>query len=131
MKEEMYFDRNSLLHADFGAAIIRKSGYRSYYKHGLLNRTGGAAIEYADGSSVEYYENGLHHRVGAPARMWKSGVEGWYLNGERHRTDGAARTYADGTKAYYLFGYEVSEENFNQCCQMNRNQFLLFMKIGE
>lgn len=41
------------------------------------------------------------------------GTRSWWLNGKRHREDGPACEYVNGDKAWYLYGEELTEEEFN------------------
>ena len=46
-----------LIHNPYGAAVIYKSGTKSYYVEGKLHRLDGPAVIYPNGE-VEYYING-------------------------------------------------------------------------
>ena len=62
-------------------------GNRFYYNNaGLLHRTDGPAIVYADGSK-SWYQNELLHRTDGPAIDWIHGRKEWHINGVRLTED--------------------------------------------
>ena len=61
---------------------VDEYGSRRYYNtNGLLHRTDGPAVEYADGDK-SWYQNGQLHRIDGPAVEWADGIKEWYINGE-------------------------------------------------
>jgi hypothetical protein len=70
----------------FTGCLIDKDDDKAWYKNGKCHRTGGPAIEFANGNK------------------W------WYLNGENHRTDGPAIENANGNKWWYLNGIQYTEQ---------------------
>ena len=82
-------------------------GNRLYYnKAGLLHRTDGPAIEYADGSK-SWYQNGLLHRTDGPAVECDAVTKEWWQNGKRHRIDGPAVERFDGYREWWINGVEL------------------------
>lgn len=69
-----------------------------------------AMLEWKDGSKI-WYENGLPHRLDAPAIDWADGGEEWYYGGALHRTEGPAVTFADGRKEWWANGVKVYPSN--------------------
>lgn len=63
-----------------------------------------APAQWNDEAEV-WYENGVIHRVGGPARITKGTIhsECWMQNGEYHRTDGPAHT-RPGLEIWFLNG---------------------------
>ncbi|WP_435640462.1 hypothetical protein [Micavibrio aeruginosavorus] len=86
-----WFDKNGLCHRDGGPAMI-----------GIMER----------GNFEIWYQNGKHHRVGAPAktasdvgyksRFW--GHKKWFQNGMLHREDGPAVVSVGGAEKWFLNG---------------------------
>lgn len=67
-----YSDNNNQYHKENGPAVIYSNGDNHWYKHGLLHREDGPAID-------------------------DEKVKAWYFDGERHRLDGPAYLeYRDG-----------------------------------
>ena len=62
-----------------------------------------------------YYNNaGLLHRTDGPAIVYADGGKAWFINGLLHRTDGHAVEYPEGSKAWFINGEELTENEFNQ-----------------
>ena len=47
-------------------------------------------------------------------KVWDDGYIFWYLNGKLHREDGPAVEYPSGDKYWYLNGWYIDEEDFNE-----------------
>jgi hypothetical protein len=60
----------------------------------------------------EWRQNDKLHRTGGPAIEWANGNKFWYQNDKLHRTDGPAIELADGTKEYFIEDEEYTEEEF-------------------
>lgn len=69
-----------------------------------------------DAYGTRRYFNGAHelHRTGGPAIERADGTKYWYQNGLRHRTDGPAVEWCDGVKWWYLNDRPLTEDEFNQ-----------------
>jgi len=65
-----------------------------------------------DNGTVEWFQNGLYHRDGGPAREFSNGLNEWFQKGLLHREDGPAIIQMDGTKCYFLNGMSYSEEMY-------------------
>ena len=61
--------------------VIDKYGTQKWFKNGVLHRTNGAAVIYANGDQL-WYRNGVRHRIDGPAAIWPDGQQSWYLNGK-------------------------------------------------
>lgn len=94
-------------------------------ENGLLHRTDGPAIEYANGTKV-WGINGLLHRTDGPAVEYSDGTKKWWLNNKLHRTDGPAIEWANGTKEWHLNGKKLTEQEV-----MNNNSNKLFCMTKE
>ena len=88
-----------------------KHGDTFYKLNGVLHRTDGPAVEWANGRK-EWYTNGKRHRTDGPAVEWADGTKAWWVNGERHRTDGPAVELADGSKEWFINYKEITTENY-------------------
>lgn len=77
-----------------------------YYHDGQLHREDGPAVEYKDGSVLEWWIHGYRHREDGPAVVkYYGSVQEWYIHGKRHREDGPAVEQSDGSYfEYYLNG---------------------------
>jgi hypothetical protein len=87
--------------------ITNSQGDRMWYHNGLLHRTNGPAVEYADGSK-RWYQNNQLHRTDGPAIEFIDGTKMWYQNNKRHRTNGPAIEYDNGYKFWWFKGYEYT-----------------------
>lgn len=113
----------SILHSegDCPALVASHNGQlvlRSWFKNGVLTRTGGPAVEmYQDGRlwMIEWYADGLVHRAGGPAvtecgSRWTV-YHAWYDRGEPHRLDGPAilqrNSFSPWNERWFLAGTEV------------------------
>ena len=87
---------------------VTKFRDRSEYRNsaGLLHRTNGPAIEWADGSKL-YYQNDQRHRTNGPAIEYANGTKAYWQHGQLHRTNGPAIEYANGTKEYWQNGKQI------------------------
>jgi len=56
-----------------------------WYRHGILHREDGPAIEYTDGKK-SWWINGKLHREDGPAVEWGDGKIEWLLNGTSFKT---------------------------------------------
>ena len=86
---------------------VYPNGTKNWRLNGILHRTDGPAIEWADGSK-EWHLNGELHRTDGPAVEEADGRKEWWLNDKLHRTDGPAIERADGSKVWRLDGKFVS-----------------------
>lgn len=69
--------------------VNNKSGNKMWFnKSGKLHRDGKPAI--IGNSIIEYYTNGLLHRIDGPALIHNNNIFEWRINGKRHREDGPA-----------------------------------------
>ena len=59
---------------------------------------------WSGGTKIWKDDNGLFHRVGAPACIRPSGSRFWYRHGVLHREGGPAIEYADGNVEWWLHG---------------------------
>lgn len=50
-------------------------------------------------------EQGLLHRTDGPAIEYADGTSAWYVNNQLHRTDGPAVERADGTREWWANGH--------------------------
>ncbi len=104
-----YRDADGEYHRDAGWAVIWPDGSRFRFQHGVLHSDGDQpTVERADGT-VEYMQDGLHHRVGGPAMIIPStGQEIWYQHGLLHCDEGPAIRGSDGeatsADAYFYKG---------------------------
>lgn len=60
---------------------------------------------------VIWYKDGVPHREDGPA-VESSYSKEWYLNGKTHREDGPAVEFSGGSKRWFLYGEELTEEEF-------------------
>jgi len=60
-----------------------------------------------------YHKQGLLHRTNGPAIEWADGIKEWYNMGMRHRTNGPAVEYADGSMLWFIKGKQYTEHEFN------------------
>lgn len=58
----------------------KKFWYKEYLKDGLLHRSDGPAVEYANGGK-EYWVEGNLHRLDGPAIIYYAGGKDYYING--------------------------------------------------
>lgn len=68
----------------------------------------------APAMGIEYYYNGLLHRVDGPAVILKNGIRIWYYNGLLHREDGPA--ISGKPPGWYVHGQNV--QNFEEYQQL-------------
>lgn len=73
-------------------------------------------VEKYDASAKEWFRpsDGKLHRIGAPAVIWLDGTEVWYKDGVIHNDNGPAYTTRDGEKNFYLFGEEVTPQQYQE-----------------
>ena len=102
----------TVFHRSGGPAIQCADGYKAWWVDGKLHRTDGHAIERANGTR-EWYVDGKLHRTIGPAIEHADGTKFWCVDGKLHRTDGPAIEYADGAKAWYANGRCLTEEQFD------------------
>lgn len=63
--------------------------------------------------NVKYWRlNGLLHRTDGPAVLYADGSQSWFKNGKRHREDGPAIIGRNGTKSWYLKGKKYSFDEY-------------------
>jgi hypothetical protein len=89
---------------EFGARSWRNA-------QGKLHRTGGPAVEWADGHR-SWYVNGQLHRVDGPAVEFGADHRYWYMNGQLHREDGPAIEAPPGLRHWYLNGQQLTEQQW-------------------
>jgi len=102
---------NGALHRSGGPALEWADGAKEWWKNGQRHREDGPAIVYSEDSSA-WYLNGQLHRVGGPAVVTTGGAKAWYLHGQLHCEDGPAVVGSDGTNDWYLHGVQHTEEEF-------------------
>jgi len=74
---------NNQLHRLDGPAVIYKNGNEAWYQNGLLHREGGPARTIGD-SYKEYAVNGNYHRLDGPAIInLNSNTVLWFYEGQR------------------------------------------------
>lgn len=88
----------------FGYSVQITKDRIEWYFNGLRHRVDGPAIEYADGNK-EWYQNGEKHRIDGAAIEHVDGTKKWYLNGKLHRVDGPAIEFSSGEKGWYKGWY--------------------------
>lgn len=119
---EMIWMKDGLQQRDDGGPThVWADGGFEYCVKGVHHRVGGPAVRSYDEMDGSYEDewaiDGEYHRIDGPAyyQMNSDGTltfEEWYLKDERHRLDGPAFRNTDGNLYYYVFGTEVSEEQF-------------------
>ena len=57
--------------------------------------------------------NNRLHREDGPALIYADGSTEWYYDGLRHCLTGPACFYSYGYKAFWIFGKQVTESEFN------------------
>jgi hypothetical protein len=99
---------------------INECGNKRWYnENGMLHRTDGPAVEFADGSKW-WCVNGMIHRIDGPAIEDAIGYKEWWVDGKLHRIDGPAVEFADGSKWWWINGTQYSEEEFKEITEKNR-----------
>lgn len=81
--------------------IEKRNDKITWYLDDKKHRLDGPAVEYTDGSQIEWWVHGVLHRENAPAIITKIS-EGWWVQGCQHREDGPAVHWGDGTQAWYF-----------------------------
>jgi hypothetical protein len=76
-------DPQVVRHRDNEPAVITAKGYKAWYQNGLRHRIGAPAIEFKDLKC--WYENGKPHRLDGPAMEFSDGSKQWWENGVRIR----------------------------------------------
>ena len=66
-----------------------------------------------NGNKQEWWKKGRRHRVSGPAII-ASTYSAWYFDGRYHRVDGPAIEWEDGRKIFYIYGKELTEQQFIQ-----------------
>lgn len=66
-----------------------------------------------------YYKNDKLHRDDGPAIEYDKKYKMWFRNGLLHREDGAAIEYHDGRKEYFLYGQNLTEQQFLDKTQLD------------
>ncbi len=89
------------LHREGVPAVERPDGRSSWWRHGVLHREDGPAVE---GPRSEWWLDGRRHRADGPAAEGGGAPTEWWLDGERHRTDGPAVVWPDGTREWWAHG---------------------------
>lgn len=46
-------------------------------------------------------------------KVYDDGTKFWFLNGKLHREDDPAIEWANGSKSWWLYGKQLTEEEFN------------------
>jgi hypothetical protein len=59
---------------------------------------------YKDGTSGEWDDTKVLHRVDGPAAEYADGGKGWWIDGKPHRIDGPAVEFADGDREWFVDG---------------------------
>ena len=118
------FEKDNTVREDGQLYYLRESSERAVWfkkDNNRISRRKGPALIWKKSGIVEWYEDGVRHRVGGPA-VYKSALndtllpgsvlcrsqhedkfEMWYIHGEYHRDDGPALICHD-TIAWYKFG---------------------------
>jgi hypothetical protein len=81
---------------------------------GNLDTVNTHCIEYKDGT-IEYYDDGVIHRLNGPAVINPDGKKEYWFEGVRHRLDGPAVEYSDRQVEYWICGEMYTEQEFNKC----------------
>jgi hypothetical protein len=76
---------------------IDKNGHTFYYSDKAMT-----IAHREDGPSVIYLNAG-----------YSGGSKMWHRNGMLHRDDGPAVEFGDGRRSWYISGYRLTEEEFN------------------
>lgn len=92
-----------LLHRTDGPAVQYADGGVEWWWRGRLHRDDGPAVTTADGQ-MRWYETGLLHRTDGPAVISAAGDEEWYRYGRRHRVGGPALTHVSGRREHWVDG---------------------------
>lgn len=70
-------------------------------------------VETDEHGTVSFFNNaGAVHRTDGPAVIYSDGTETWCQHGKLHRLDGPAVIRPNGVCHWFLFGSQVSEEEF-------------------
>jgi hypothetical protein len=99
------------LHREDGPALEFANGTKHWFKDDKLHRDDGPAIEFANGDR-HWYKEGKKHREDGPAIEYANGTKHWYKEDKLHREDGPAVENANGDRSWFLFGQELSEEEW-------------------
>ena len=111
---------------------INEFGDIEYTLNGVLHRTDGPALEWANGYK-EWYVNGERHRTDGPAIEYADGTKAWYINGFLHRTDGPATEWPNGTKAWWINNECITMGNYQDFMKQYSdliNQFLAYWVLN-
>jgi hypothetical protein len=114
-----WYNENGMLHRTDGPAVEFADGSKWWCVNGMIHRIDGPAIEDAIGYK-EWWVDGKLHRTDGPAVEYADGYKEWWVNGELHRIDGPAVEFADGSKWWWINGTQYSEEEFKEITEKNR-----------
>lgn len=92
---------NGDYHRDDDQPAIVYGDKLEWFIDGIRHRIGGPAIEYKYGGE-EYWQNGKLHRYDGPAVIYKNKLE-WCIDGIQHRLDGPA-VISNGDQYWYANG---------------------------
>lgn len=87
MSQRVYEDTNCELHHLFKPAKITHNGTKQWWKHGLLHRIGGPALESDNDDAYAYYFEGDLHNIDGPARSDGNGHEEYWIDGKQYCKD--------------------------------------------
>ena len=82
---------------------VQRDGAKHWYRHGVLHRDDGPAVE-RPGGEKWWFQFGKEHREDGPAIERADGSKQWFRDGLCHCEDGPAIESADGSKEYWLNG---------------------------
>ena len=109
----LWYDSQDRFHREDGPAVEWGDGSGlEWFIEGKLHREDGPAFTAGDGFLCEWHRHGQLHREDGPAVEGFGGHAEWWQNGRRHREDGPAVEAADGTREWYLDGEALSEEEW-------------------
>jgi hypothetical protein len=74
--------------------------------------------------------DGKLHRTGGPAIEHANGTKQWYIEGKKHRIDGPAIVWAEGGGSWYIGGEEYTIQDFNETIEQV-NEMSLAMKLTD
>ena len=89
--------------SSFTGLYVDFEGNQSWFQNGMLHRVGVPARIRRDGT-VEYWQDNQRHRTDGPAVEWPDGTVEYWQDNQRHRTDGPALAKPGGLRKWYVHG---------------------------